>query len=90
MEQSYSVGTTNRYAMLIDDDDDPGDVILPLTSKSDKNSTTSNAKSSSKVSKEIPKQGKVTKAKENKEKAAQRQNKAVVLENVNKCAFTCW
>lgn len=81
MEQSYSVGTTNRYALFIDEEDDPGDVIAPVTSKQEKEV---NPTKVVKGSKDISKQTKNAKGKENKEKIVQKQNKVVVLENVNK------
>ncbi len=79
MEQLYSIGTTNRYAMLIDDDEDPGDVIVtsgkePTVTKSNKSDTT----------KETSKTSKVAKGKENKDKS-QKQNKAV--DNANKSEY---
>jgi hypothetical protein len=82
MEQSYSVGTTNRYALFIDEEDDPGDVIAPVSSKPEKELGPGTTKL--KTSKDVSKQAKIMKGKENKEKAAQKQNKVVVLENVNK------
>ena len=36
MESLYSVGTTNRYALFIDEDDDPGDITVPVTNRLDK------------------------------------------------------
>lgn len=83
MEQSYSVGTTNRYALLGDEEDDPGDVIAPVSNKQEKELGPTKLKSS----KEVSKQSKNVKGKENKEKTSQKQNKVVVLENVNKSKF---
>lgn len=79
MEQLYSIGTTNRYAMFIGDEDDPGDVIIP--SKSDKEISTSTKPA--KIGKDTSKQSKNVKGKDNKEKVAEK-NKVVVLENTNK------
>ena len=89
MEQSYSVGTTNRYAMFIGEEDDPGDVIIPVSNKSKKE--TAVVTRTTKVTKELSKQTKNVKGKENKEKTTLKQNKVVVLENVNKseCLITC-
>ena len=83
MEQLYSVGTTNRYAMLVDDEDDPGDVITPTSNKQEKDVTLT--KTTGKGGKDTSKQTKngVKGGKETKEKTAQKQNK-VILENVNK------
>ena len=78
MEQLYSIGTTNRYAMFIDDEDDPGDVIVP-PSKEPPHPVTKTTKSDS--AKENTKSSKVAKGKENKEKP-QKQNK--VSDNANK------
>lgn len=75
----YSVGTSNRYAAFMDDEDDPGDIISPPEKETPTTKT-------SKV-KETGKQIKSSKGKENKDKAAQKQNKVVVLENVNKSEF---
>lgn len=81
MEQSYSVGTTNRYALFIDEEDDPGDVIAPVSSKPDKDITLAKPV---KGTKDSLKSSKNAKGKENKDKVAPKQNKVVVLENVNK------
>lgn len=83
MEQSYSVGTTNRYALLGDGEDDPVDIIAPVSSKQGKELGPTKLKST----KEVSKQTKSIKGKENKEKAVPKQNKVVVLENVNKSKF---
>ena len=82
MEQAYSVGTTNRYALFIDEEDDPGDVITPVSNKQEKEIglTGKSGKDTSKLSKNV-------KGKENKEKSTPKQNKVVVLENVNKSEF---
>lgn len=82
MEQSYSVGTTNRYALFIDEEDDPGDIISPASSnKTDKEVGNTKLK----TGKDVSKQAKNMKAKENKEKAAQKQSK--VMDNANKSEF---
>lgn len=78
MEQAYSVGTSNRYAVFMDEEDDPGDVISPPEKDVSLTKT-------SKSGKDVPKQSKNAKGKENKDKTTQKQNKVVVLENVNKC-----
>lgn len=84
MEQSYSVGTTNRYAMLFDEEDDPGDVISPASNKQEKEGTTKPVKGGKELSKQTKQAKNTVKGKENKEKTAQKQNKVVVLESVNK------
>ncbi len=84
MEQSYSVGTTNRYAMFIDEEDDPGDVVNPTSNKQEKEETlTKPVKGGKDISKQAKQTKNAIKGKENKEKAVQKQNK-VILENVNK------
>lgn len=83
MEQSYSVGTTNRYAMFIDDEDDPGDVVSPVSNKQEDTFLIKPVKGG----KDNSKQSKNSKGKENKEKVTQKQNKVVILENVNKSKF---
>lgn len=85
MEQAYSVGTTNRYALFIDDEDDPGDVFTPVSNKQEKEIGLTG-----KGGKDTPKQSKNVKGKENKEKSTQKQNKVVVLENVNKSEFVSY
>ena len=84
MEQSYSVGTTNRYALFIDEEDDPGDIISPA-GKPDKDVVTTKLK----TTKDVSKQTKNMKVKENKEKTAQKQSKVVVLDNANKSELFC-
>lgn len=80
MEQAYSVGTTNRYAMFIDEEDDPGDVINPASNKQEKEVTVTKPV---KGGKDTSKQTKnAIKGKENKEKAVQKKNE-VILDNVN-------
>ena len=81
MEQLYSVGTSNRYAAFMNDEEDPGDVINPPEKEVSTTKT-------SKGVKETSKQAKNAKGKENKEKATQKQNKAAP-ENVNKSEFLC-
>ena len=76
MEQLYSIGTTNRYAMLGDDEDDPGEVIM-----SPGKEPTSAKTTKSEPVKENTKISKVPKGKENRDKS-QKQNK--VVDNVNK------
>ena len=78
MEQIYSVGTTNRYALFLGEEDDPGDVILSESVKPEKDATTKGPKG-----KENNKQlTKASKAKENKEKLAkEQQSKKTAIEN---------
>jgi hypothetical protein len=81
MEQEYSVGTTNRYAMFLDEEDDPGDVVVSSSAKPEKDA-------SSKGTKEkggSKPQGKGTKGKENKERIAkEQQSKKAAIENAAK------
>ncbi len=80
MEQAYSVGTTNRYALFIDEEDDPGDVIIPKSEPDPVTKVNKGNKDNSKLTKNAN-------GKENKEKNnAQKQNK-VVLENANRSKF---
>ena len=85
MTSEYSVGTTNRYAFFLDDEDDPGDTILPASSrpeKSDKDATTTAAGSKAKKADKAAPKGK---GKENKEKLQQQLNaKKATLEAVSK------
>jgi len=80
MEQLYSIGTTNRYAMLGDDEDDPGEVILP-PGKEPTNAKTAK----SEPVKENTKTSKPAKGKENRDKSL-KQNK--VVDNANKGRFS--
>lgn len=85
MEQSYSVGTTNRYAMLVDEEDDPGDIISPTSNKQEREESLSKpVKGGKDISKQNKQAKNALKGKENKEKSVQKQNKVVILDNVNK------
>ena len=82
MESLYSVGTTNRYALFIDEDDDPGDITVPVTNRLDK---------SDKEKKKAEKPPVKGKGKENKEKAQKAQlqaGKKVAVESSNKRKFS--
>ena len=66
----YSVGTNNRFAFFIDNEDDPGDVPPALTTKKEESTKSAKTKGTSKQ------QGtKGVKGKENKDKALQQANK---------------
>ena len=81
MEQEYSVGTTNRYAIFLDEEDDPGDVVVPSSAKPEKDASGKNSKEKG-GSKQ---QGKGTKGKENKERIAkEQQSKKAAIENAAK------
>lgn len=69
MEQVYSVGVTNRYALFLDDEDDPGDVVLAPSVKPDRSD-----KDKKKPLEKAPK----GKGKENKDKIQQASKKAAV------------
>lgn len=82
MESLYSVGTTNRYALFIDEDDDPGDITVPVTNRLDK---------SDKEKKKAEKPTVKGKGKENKEKGQKVQlqaGKKVPVESSNKRKFS--
>lgn len=72
---SYSVNVNNRFALFLDDEDDPGDVIMPAPVKKEE---------STKILKQPV--GKGVKGKENKDKISQQANKKPV-ENGNKSKF---
>lgn len=81
MEQEYSVGTTNRYAMFLDEEDDPGDVVVPSSAKPEKDAS---GKGTKEKGGSKP-QGKGTKGKENKERIAkEQQSKKAAIENAGK------
>ena len=81
MEQEYSVGTTNRYAMFLGEEDDPGDVIVTPSAKPEKDASAK----SSKEKGGTKQQGKGTKGKENKERIAkEQQSKKAAIENAAK------
>lgn len=81
MEQEYSVGTTNRYALFLGEEDDPGDVVIPSSVKPEKDVSGKNSKEKG-GSKQ---QGKGTKGKENKERIAkEQQSKKAAIENAAK------
>ena len=81
MEQEYSVGTTNRYAIFLGEEDDPGDVIVTSSAKPEKDASGKGAKEKG-GSKQ---QGKGTKGKENKERIAkEQQSKKAAIENAGK------
>ena len=81
MEQEYSVGTTNRYAMFLDEEDDPGDVVLTSSAKPEKDASGKGTKEKG-GSKQ---QGKGTKGKENKERIAkEQQSKKAAIESAAK------
>ena len=85
MEQEYSVGTTNRYALFLDEEDDPGDVVVSSTVKPEKDASGKGTKEKG-GSKQ---QSKGTKGKENKERIAkEQQSKKAAIENAakGKCA----
>ena len=83
MEQLYSIGTTNRYAMFIDEEDDPGDVILPVSAKTAKETTVTKInKSDTRENSKTNKLAKGKDGKENKDKPSTKQSKTT--ENINK------
>lgn len=72
MDAVYSVGTNNRFAFFIDNDDDPGDVIPTPSTKKEEATKSAKTKGTSKQ------QGtKGGKGKENKDKVLQQVNKKV-------------
>ena len=81
MESIYSVGTTNRYALFIDDEDDPGDITVPVTNRLDKSE-----KEKKKAEKPLPK-GKGKENKDKGQKAQQQTGKKVAVESSNKREF---
>lgn len=80
MEQLYSIGTTNRYAIFIDEEDDPGDVILPVSA--DKTIVAKTTKPDSRENSKTTKLAKGKDGKENKDKPSSKQNKTT--DNINK------
>lgn len=78
MESIYSVGTTNRYALFIGDEDDPGDITVPVTNRLDKSE-----KEKKKAEKQAPK-GKGKENKDKGQKAQQQAGKKVTVESSNK------
>lgn len=60
MEDIFSVATSNRFSCFMEEDDDPGDAIIPPRKAIDK--------SEKKLDKKVEKSGKVTRVKENKDK----------------------
>ncbi len=73
--ESFSVNVNNRFALFLDDEDDPGDVIMPAPVKKEESTK------STKISKQPV--GKGVKGKENKDKISQQANKKPA-ENGNK------
>ena len=68
MDETYSVSTNNRFALFMDEEDDPGDVVLQESKLPEK--------SPKKVEAPIQKKTeKVAKIKETKEKPLGQQNK---------------
>ena len=55
MEDVYSVSTNNRFALFMDDEDDPGDAIASSTKVTDKSEKKPEAKKSEKGGKAKPK-----------------------------------
>ena len=70
------MNVANRFAIFLDEEDDPGDAIISAPAKKDE--STKAAKTSSKQQ-----VGKAAKGKENKDKAPQQTKKPV--ENGSKC-----
>ena len=57
MEDVYSVSTNNRFALFMDDEDDPGDAIVSSTKLTDKAEKKPEAKKIDKIGKPKPKDG---------------------------------
>ena len=74
MEAKYSVGVTNRYALFLGEEDDPGDTILPPSIRPEKSE-----------GKETKKKEKVVKVKgkEFKDRGQQQAGKKVVVDGGN-------
>ncbi len=49
MEAEYSVGLTNRFSFFIDDEDDPGDVIMPVRPDQTERDNKADAKTKGKI-----------------------------------------
>lgn len=75
--ESYSVNVNNRFALFLDDEDDPGDVIIAPAKKEEPAKITKTSKQQA---------GKGVKGKENKDKTSQQANKKPA-ENGNKSKF---
>ena len=82
MEDTYSVATNNRFALFMDDEDDPGDEVLQESILPDKPTATGKPKVESTESK--PDKSPKNKKKDTKDKGQSQPGKKVQVETPGK------